>query len=991
MQFYSVLHIEDNPGDRVLFKEYLSQFSRFEVDLDQANSLEAGIERLNSKIYDLIVLDLGLPGRSGTESVEQLLEIDPDFNILVYSVDSREEIALKCIKLGANDYILKKETNPQSLEKTIAFAIERHELKKEQAHLKKALSREIKKLKDLDAEKGMYILKTDLEGKYTYYNHRFQETFLKGKTIDVIGKNSLMHIVEDDHAKTFETVEKCLMNPGVPQLVELRKPGFAPGTVLYTIWEFTALTDKQGTPIEILCTGYDISNQIQKNEKIRIQERINQIAFEYGSDLMLTLDQKLKIITCSPSSFDLFGHHNNQLVSQNLSSILKVEELELFQDFINDILEQGKTKTYRLQHHIMAKDGRSLEVQSNFRVYWDSANYPVIVMISRVLGFDLDVLSELNNIRNTHEALSKASHGAFVISDLKTGEIFEVNDRFCELFGHKAEDIIGRTSLEINLWPNEIARETALRKVIKAASSEKVQVELLDKKGKRIACLMHSQLVRHDKGDNRIVSTLLDNRILAEQIARLEEEKKQKEKVLSELQMTRTAINEHTIFMETDAEGIITYVNEIFCITSGYSKDELVGQSTRILNSGVHPKSFFKELWTTVKANKVWQGAVCNQKKNGENYWLDSTIIPGDIDAKGDPQRFLTIRTDITKLVEANDNLEISKTNLINTLNSAPHEIYAIDLEFKVVNLNRVFKENFKKDFGIELKPGDDIQNLEDFPKANLELWLKRLKLAFKGKKASYIDTFRSLGEDRRLVSKHIVISPTKNVKGRIVGANIFVEDISELESRNREIERLRINTQALVNSTKDHIWSVDLGYKLLSANQGFLDYWSDKLGQKTQVGDRIFNQSLEKSCIAKWKKIYEKAFGGEHSHALFEDFESTNSQIFSVNVYPIKNAKGLITGVACYSYDATERLTYLRMIERQNESLKEIAWLQSHVLRAPLARMLGLLELIKEDETKYNVDLVDYLKYVYESAQELDQVVHEITDKTAKFNLEEK
>jgi PAS domain S-box-containing protein len=108
-----------------------------------------------------------------------------------------------------------------------------------------------------------------------------------------------------------------------------------------------------------------------------------------------------------------------------------------------------------------------------------------------------------------------------------------------------------------------------------------------------------------------------------------------------------SAVDKAAIVAVTDARGVITHANDLFVELSGYSREELLGRTHYVVNSGEHSEGFFKEMWETIAAGKVWQGEVCNRKKNGELYWVESTIVPF-MGADGEPEPYLAVRFDIT-------------------------------------------------------------------------------------------------------------------------------------------------------------------------------------------------------------------------------------------------------------------------------------------------------------------------------------------------------
>ncbi|MGO9016206.1 MAG: response regulator [Dissulfurispiraceae bacterium] len=144
----TILLIEDNPADVYLIREMLSETTD-DIILEDADSFAKGLARIDAGQIDLVLLDLGLPDSQGMAGVKNLCERFGRLPIIVFTGLSDEQLGTQAVHEGAQDYLIKGQTNGSLLVKAIRYAMERKQLENEKEHLIRELQESLAKVKRL--------------------------------------------------------------------------------------------------------------------------------------------------------------------------------------------------------------------------------------------------------------------------------------------------------------------------------------------------------------------------------------------------------------------------------------------------------------------------------------------------------------------------------------------------------------------------------------------------------------------------------------------------------------------------------------------------------------------------------------------------------------------------------------------------------------------------------------------------------------------------
>ena len=225
----------------------------------------------------------------------------------------------------------------------------------------------------------------------------------------------------------------------------------------------------------------------------------------------------------------------------------------------------------------------------------------------------------------------------------KDAKILEANSTFIQTFNIDMERMRGKDFLDFDFMDDD-TKDKLTKYLLNARQGHHCTTDLIrfiDWQGiKRSYTASFSPFIQ----EKEVVAVFIILQDITEYI--------EQEKVLRQtshiLEMFKQAMNVVAAISVTDHTGRIVDVNNHFVKRVGYTREEIIGQTHHLVNSCHHPPEFFRNLWNTISAGKVWQGEICNQNKLGVTYWNDTTIIP-IVDVDGQITRYLGIYFNISE------------------------------------------------------------------------------------------------------------------------------------------------------------------------------------------------------------------------------------------------------------------------------------------------------------------------------------------------------
>jgi PAS domain S-box-containing protein len=447
-----------------------------------------------------------------------------------------------------------------------------------------------------------------------------------------------------------------------------------------------------------------------------------------------------------------------------------------------------------------------------------------------------------------------------------------------------------------------------------------------------------------------------------------------------ELRLHLHAFNAHAIVSAADTAGNIVYANDKFCEISQYAREEVIGKTHQLINSGFHPPEFFSTLWGTISQGEIWHGNIRNRRKDGSYYWVASTIVPF-VDDNGQLERYFSIRTDITRALAIDEALQKSEERFRLLAKNALDVISLHDPDgrysYVSPSCERVLgyaPADLTGHDGYELVHPDDVERVRGM--------LHQPALLGEPGECGYV---RVRHRNGGYIWVDATAAPTRDEAGNIVSIQVSVRDVT---GRKAAEDTLRLHDRAIAASGSGIVIfrRGDLGIEY--ANAAYSDIV--ELPEADLPGQRWPALAEAAGSLGAWQFLRDAVISGEEMHAVVEGLSRHGRNVWcDVFVSPVRSEGRAITHFVAAISDVTDQVIMEAVLMRAKEAAEQASQAKSkflshvgHELRTPLNSIVGFAQLLESDPyAPLNEEQHERIEHILRSGWELRELIDDVLD----------
>ena len=825
-----LLVVEDSPRDAEIAVNEI-QRGGFDVTWKRVETAEAMGAALREETWDIIECDYNMPNFSGLDAIALLKETGIDIPLIIVSGTIGEEVAVECMRHGAQDYIMKD--NLSRLVPAIERELQEAESRRKCRLAEKALRESEEKYRIIAENTADQIAILDMNLHFTYVSPNIMR--LRGLTVDEAMAQTLEQVLTPESIKLGLTVFEEEMqleasgkaDPYRTRILEVNEYK-KDGSIICVEVNFSFLRDNDGKPIEIIMVSRDITERKEAEQELRNSEEKYRSILETMQESYFEVDYAGSLTFFNDSLCRLLGYSKEELMGMNNRQYTdKEHSKKLFQVF-NEVYNTGKT-TEGFDWQIIRKDGTERYVEASVSLQKDSSGKPI--------GFR-GIARDVTERKQAEEAL-RASEELFrnyleyapdgVYTNELNGTFLYGNRRCEEIIGYKREELIGKNFLELNILPGKSLNKAIelLQLNMEGKPTGPDEIELISKEGRLIPVEINTSVVQRN-GEGIVLAFVRDitERKQAEEALRVGEIRYRE---LFENMGSGVAVYE----THNDGEDFIfKEYNAAAEMIDKTPRGQVIGRSVVDMFPGVKDIGLFDVFQRVYRTGKPERHPVTFYKDKKISGWRDNYIY------KLPSGEIVAVFDDVTERKQAADNLKESENKYRLLAENVNDVIFVMDMNLKYTYVS----PSVKILRGYE--PEEVLKNTsaEVLTPASMELAMKTLsefmELEKSGRReeipVSKTLQLEMIRKDGTTVWTEVKFSLVRDKDQRPVGIIGVTRDITERKrsesQREAALEALReseANYKQLFDNAPSAIYQVDFRTgKFLKANDVICKYF---------------------------------------------------------------------------------------------------------------------------------------------------------------------